>query len=83
MLIRHHTADVEAKVVPLLLRGKKGGSERFGERVKRERIKEHLKLDVRKAAAASEEAGQHRGRVCQAHGTHRVSQLKKTDNLSG
>lgn len=36
----------------------------------RERIKEHLRLDLRKAASASEEAGQHRGRISQAHGTH-------------
>lgn len=34
-----------------------------------ERIKEHLRLDVRKAAS-SEEAGQHRGWLCQACGTH-------------
>lgn len=37
--------------------------------------------DVRKAASTSEEAGQHRGRKCQAHRT--ALQLKKTDNVSG
>lgn len=67
----------------LCCEGVKKGEVRDLVKESRERIKEHLKLDVRKAAAASEEADQHRGRVCQAHRTHRVSQLKKTDNLSG
>ena len=39
----------------------------------RERIKEHLRLALGKAASTSEEAGQHRGRLCKVPQTHSLT----------